>query len=169
MLDKLKKLLAPDVDIAAKLVVVSTFFGRVLTSHGERLVELEARQLQKGDKGDRGEKGEKGDPGPAGAVGPAGAIGPKGDTGPAGKDGKPGKDGKAGISVVDSEVDLDGHLVLKLSNGKIIDAGPLPELGSNSSTFVSGNAWQIEVSDTPPAHPPAYQLWLATNLTSACD
>jgi hypothetical protein len=159
MIDKLKKLLAPDVDIAAKLVVVSTFFGKVLTSYGERLVELEARQLQKGDKGDRGEKGEKGDPGPAGAVGPAGAIGPKGDAGINGKDGKPGKDGKQGVSVVDSEVDIDGHLVLKLSNGKVIDAGPLPE-GNTASTFVSGNAWQIEVSSTPPSNPQLNQLWL---------
>ena len=159
MIDKLKKLLAPDVDVAAKLVVVSTFFGKVLSSYSDRLLELEARQLQKGDKGDRGEKGDKGEDGDPGAVGPVGATGPKGDAGPAGKDGKSGKDGKAGISVVDSEVDIDGHLVFKLSNGKILDAGALPE-GNTASTFVSGNAWQIEVSSTPPANPQINQLWL---------
>ena len=169
MIDKLKQLLAPDVDIAAKLAVVSAFFGRILTTHDQRLVDLEARQLQKGDKGDRGEKGEKGDPGVAGKDGQVGATGPKGDTGPAGKDGKQGKNGKDGISVVSAEVALDNHLVFTLSNGKIIDAGELPTADEMIRTFVSGNAWQIYVGNTPPANPPENQLWFATNLTSACN
>ena len=169
MLDKLKQLLTPDVDVAAKLVAISAFLGKTLNTHDQRLVDLEARQLQKGDKGDRGEKGEKGDPGVAGKEGQTGAIGPKGDTGPAGKDGKQGKDGKAGISVVSAEIALDNHLVFTLSDGKIVDAGELPSAEEAVRTFVSGNAWQIHTGDTPPANPYENQFWFATNLTSACD
>jgi hypothetical protein len=70
-----------------------------------------------------------------GPTGPEGNQGPKGEDGRDGKDGVDGKDGKDGldgkdgdngadgVSVVDAEVDIDGHLVLKLSDGNIIDAG----------------------------------------------
>lgn len=77
---------------------------------------------------------------------------------------KDGKTGKQGVSVVDAEIAVDDHLVLKLSNGKEIDAGELPKASSESMLAVSGNAWQIDVSASAPAHPQVNQLWLATNV-----
>jgi hypothetical protein len=82
---------------------------------------------------------------------------------------KDGKSGKTGVSVVSANIAVDDHLVLKLSDGKEIDAGELPMKDGQGSVFVSGNSWQIIVSDTPPTNPPDKQLWFATNLTSACD
>lgn len=63
----------------------------------------------------KGEKGDKGDPGVHGK-------GIKGDQGPPGKDGV-GIPGKDGISIVDTWIAADNHLVVKLSDGKEIDAG----------------------------------------------
>jgi hypothetical protein len=71
-------------------------------------------QQQVGPKGD---KGDKGDPGPTGKDGADGRDGKDG------VDGKDGLDGKDGVSVVDASVDFDNSLVLKLSDGNIIDAG----------------------------------------------
>lgn len=158
MREALKQLLTPNVEIATKLVAISMFIGKMFERHDERLVDLEARQLQKGDKGDKGDRGEKGERGDQGAPGEPGAVGP---AGPEGKAGKDGKQGKQGVSITSSEIALDGHLVFKLSDGRIIDAGPLPEPKTGEDrVFVSGNAWQIEVSATPPANPQLNQLWL---------
>lgn len=82
----------------------------------------------------RGEKGDQGDAGPTGEKGPKGN---KGDTGPAGKDGKngvdgkdgaDGVDGKDGVGVEDANVDFDGHLVFKMTDGTEIDAGSVKPL-----------------------------------------
>lgn len=160
MLDRLKKLLEPEVSLNAKLIGVSLFIGKAVESLTERIVGLEARQLEKGERGEKGdtgpqgERGEKGDPGLQGLPGIAGLPGKDG------KDGKDGKTGKAGVSVVDSEIAADGHLVFKLSDGRMIDAGPLPENDSTSGVFVSGNAWQIAVSATAPSNPQLNDLWL---------
>ena len=161
MRDALKQLLQPDVAISAKLVAISMFIGKMFEKHDDRLVDLEKRQLQKGDKGekgDRGDAGAKGDKGDRGDTGPQGLVGP---VGAAGKDGKDGKKGKEGVSVVESEIAIDGHLVFKLSDGRIIDAGPLPEpSASDPAVFVAGNAWQIQVSAAPPTNPQVNDLWL---------
>ena len=89
-------------------------------------------------------------------------MGLKGDTGPAGKDGKQGKAGPKGVSVVDAEIDLDDHLVLKLSDGKILDAGELPnrepDIQAVISKQLSNN--QITVSSVAPANPSVNDLWL---------
>ena len=135
------------------------FLAKVIESLYPRIEELESRQLQKGDKGDKGEKGDKGvkgDRGDNGLPGVQGLIGPQGKEGKSGKDGKQGKDG---ISVVDAEIALDEHLVLKLSDGKELDAGKLPK-SDMSGVFVSGNAWQVTVSATAPENPQLNQLWL---------
>lgn len=160
MRDKLIQLLKPEASPDVKLSVVSLFIGKMIESLLPRIEELESRQLQKGDKGDKGEKGdrgEKGERGEKGASGDTGAVGPQGKEGKAGKDGKKGKDG---VSVVDAEIAVDDHLVLKLSDGKEIDAGELPKANTNGGVFVSGNAWQITVSATPPENPYINQLWL---------
>lgn len=65
-------------------------------------------------------QGKNGKDGKDGAPGKEGRPGRDGATGPAGKDGVAGKDG---ISVTKAKVDIDGQLVITLSNGKIIEAG----------------------------------------------
>lgn len=162
ILDKVKNLLRPDVDPSVKLTGVGVFIGKTFDWLETRITELEKRQLEKGDKGDKGES----------ITGPTGPIGPKGDngktgidgksiTGPKGDNGKPGKNGKDGISVIDAEVAADDHLVLKLSNGEIIDAGELPTgRTEQASVFVAGNAWQIAVSSAAPSSPQVNDLWL---------
>ncbi len=155
---KVIELVRPNVSPEAKISGVGMFFGRILDSFEERLNNLEARQLQKGDKGDRGEQGPKGKDGKDGLNGINGINGLDGKPG---KDGRDGKDGKNGVSVVDAEIAADDHLVLKLSNGNIIDAGPMPEAQSSSgSVFVSGNGYQITVSSTAPSNPQLNDLWL---------
>lgn len=157
MIDKIRSLLEPDVGVSAKLAAIALFIGRKFEIHDEAISKLEARQLEKGEKGDRGEAGPRGEPGVAGRDGAVGATGPQGADG---KTGKAGVKGKDGISVVDSEIALDGHLVFKLSDGRMIDAGPLPEAEKQGAVHVSGNAWQITVASTPPDNPQLNQLWL---------
>lgn len=163
ILDKVKNLLRPDVDPSVKLTGVGVFIGKTFDWLETRISDLEKRQLENGDHGERGEKGEPGAVGPKGIDGKSGAegksiTGPKGDKGDTGP---VGKNGKTGVSVVDAEVAADDHLVLKLSNGEIIDAGELPAGRTNSGgVFVAGNAWQITISSTPPENPQLNQLWL---------
>lgn len=156
MLEQIKALLTPSVSTDTKLKGVSIFIGRVLGKMDTRLVSLESRQLQKGDKGDKGDTGKDG---LNGKPGKDGKDGPKGKDGLNGKDGKEGADGNTGVSVVDSEVALDGHLVLTLSNGKIIDAGEIITEKVKDRVFVAGNAWQVIVSSVAPANPQINQLW----------
>lgn len=161
MFEKIKTLLIPDVSLDAKVKGVSLFIGKVLDKFDSRVSVLESKQLQKGDKGDRGEPGKDGKDGKSGKDGSNGCdglIGPKGDKGDTGP---VGKTGTKGISVVDAEVALDGNLVLKLSDGSIIDAGEIVQQSkSDSNVFVSGNAWQVTVSATAPDSPQLNQLWL---------
>lgn len=157
--EKLKSLLAPSVDTEIKLKGIGLFLGRILDKFDTRIVDLEARQLQKGDKGDRGEAGKDGKDGRDGrdstVAGPQGPKGDKGDTGAVGPK------GPQGTSVVDAEVDIDGSLVLKLSNGNIIDAGEIVQQVAKSTHFHSRQLanFQIVVSSTPPASPGVNDLW----------
>lgn len=160
MIDKLRLLLQPEVDVSLKLAAIATFFAKAFESTYSRLTDLEARQLQKGDKGDPGPKGQKGDKGVKGDRGEQGLRGEQGVPGEPGAVGPKGKDGTNGVSVIDSEIAADNHLVFKLSDGRIIDAGPLPEAGGNGQVFVSGNAWQVTVSATAPTTPALNDLWL---------
>lgn len=41
MIDKLKKLLEPDVSVSAKLIAISLFFGKFLERTEDRIVSLE--------------------------------------------------------------------------------------------------------------------------------
>lgn len=160
MIDKLRLLLQPEVDTGLKLAAVATFFAKAFESTYSRLTDLEARQLEKGDKGDPGPKGQKGDKGVKGDRGERGEPGLQGVRGEPGPKGKDGRDGKNGVSVVDAEIDVDGHLVFTLSDGRIIDAGELPAGEGAGQVFVSGNAWQITVSATAPTTPALNDLWL---------
>lgn len=161
MKEKLLRLLKPQASPEVKLSVVALFIAKVLESLEPRIQSLEERQLQKGDKGDKGDQGIKGDRGEVGPQGIAGIMGLPGKDGSDGKAGKKGEKGKDGVSVVDAEIAVDSHLVLKLSDGKIVDAGELPQAkGESGGVFVSGNAWQISVSAVAPSNPQVNDLWL---------
>ena len=157
--DTLKKLISPPVDPSIKLTGVGMFLGKLLDRFDSRVTDLEARQLQKGDKGDRGEQGPAGKDGRDGrdsiVPGPAGPKGDKGDTGPVGAK------GLQGVSVVDAEVAIDGNLVLKLSDGNIIDAGEIVQQVAKNSYFHSKQLanFQIVVSSVAPSNPSVNYLW----------
>jgi hypothetical protein len=158
--DKLKTLITPSVDPDVKLRGVGVFLGKTLDNFDNRVIELEKRQLLKGDKGDKGESvagpvGPTGPKGTDGKDGAPGAKGAKGDTGPVGKT------GPQGVSVVDAEVALDGNLVIKLSNGNIIDAGEIvQQITKSSQTYLKQlSNYQIVVSSTAPQSPQVNDLW----------
>ena len=156
--ETLKKLITPAVDPSVKLTGVGMFLGKLLDKFDSRVTDLEARQLQKGDKGDKGDS-TIGPPGRDGRDGKdsniPGPVGPKGDRGATGKS------GRDGVSVVDAEVALDGNLVLKLSDGKIIDAGEIVQQVAKNSYFHSKQLanFQIVVSSTAPSNPSVNDLW----------
>lgn len=76
---------------------------------------------------------------------------------------KSGINGKDGVSVVDAEIAVDDHLVLKLSDGKIIDAGELPSIDAGKIQQIVSTQTardQITVSATAPQNPQVNDLWL---------
>lgn len=87
-------------------------------------------QTIKGDTGDQGPEGK------AGKDGKDGKDGLSGPTGLAGKDGSDGIDGADGVGIEDAVIDIDGHLVLTLTNGNEIDAGDLTDTFQNSDKIV---------------------------------
>jgi hypothetical protein len=164
MFQRLVDLLKPDVSTEAKLTAVTVTVGKALerlidrvdTHEIKTLIPLkDGRDGEPGKIGPRGLKGDKGDPGKDGM----------GRDGKDGKDGKDavGKQGKQGVSVVDAEIAADDHLVLKLSDGKIVDAGELPSVDKGKiqqilSTQVARD--QITVSAVAPTTPQVNDLWL---------
>jgi len=159
ILERIKSLLAPKVSTDAKLAGISLFLGKTLDNFDQRVKTAENQQLIHGKDGINGKDGKDGKNGKDGRDGADGKDGASGTKGAKGDTGAVGKDGKAGVSVVDAEVALDGNLVLKLSNGKIIDAGELPAVKASADVFVAGNAWQITVSSVAPSNPQINQLW----------
>lgn len=104
--------------------------------------------------------GKDGINGKNGAPGKDGRAGRDGATGPAGKDGVAGKDG---IGVSKAKVDIDGMLVITLTNGKIIEAGKvfskavaekirvfsnadnrIPDLGGQSGKFLTTDGVNLQ-------------------------
>ena len=91
--------------------------------------EVQKSQLGKvqkitGPKGEKGDKGEPGKPGGQGVKGPigndgkVGPIGPAGPQGPKGEDGDKGEDGTDGVGIARVEQDIDGAIVVSLTNGE---------------------------------------------------
>lgn len=156
--DKIRKVLIPASDPSLKVMGLGLLVGKILDQTDTRIEALEQRQLQKGDKGDKGEKGDSGSSGPRGDGGLRGDVGL---TGPKGDKGDPGADGKPGVSVTDAEVDIDGHLVLKLSTGSVIDAGEVITESVKSSYTLARSLQnqQITVSLTAPTNPQVNDLW----------
>ncbi len=105
----------------------------------------------KGPKGDKGVKGPKGPQGPAGVSvkGPKGHVGPQGPQGPEGPQGPQGPEGpegEQGVSVMDANIDFDGHLTMAMSDGTVIDAGYIGKDVEGSYTYIAGggipDAWK---------------------------
>ena len=74
-----------------------------------------------GKAGNDGKQGAKGDRGPKGDSGPAGRQGPKGNDGKQGKPGKDGtvgEDGTDGVGIQDIEQDIDGAIVVTMTDGE---------------------------------------------------
>jgi hypothetical protein len=74
-----------------------------------------------GKAGNDGKQGAKGDRGPKGDSGPAGRQGPKGNDGKQGKPGKDGtvgEDGADGVGIQDIEQDIDGAIVVTMTDGE---------------------------------------------------
>ncbi len=131
---------------------------------------------RKGDKGPKGDQGNQGNQGltgntgpqgPEGPMGPTGARGGQGDTGAVGSQGPRGERGsegvqgpqgpigEQGVSIVDAQIDFDGHLTVFLSDGREIDAGRVSTSGEGDITYIagggggggSGKDWQPEIDD----------------------
>ena len=92
------------------------------------LSKIEAVEAVRGEKGDKGDPGPQGEKGPQGDKGDPGLPGAQGQDGADGKDGTNGTDGKDGVGVEDANVDFDGHLVFKMTDGTEIDAGSVKPL-----------------------------------------
>ena len=103
-------------------------------------LELEAEAARKaaekeelrgfpGGKGDPGAPGKEGDPGNPGGKGDPGGQGKpgdpggKGDPGKDGDPGQPGDEGEAGVGIEKAYVDVNHHLIIKLTSGKLLDTG----------------------------------------------
>lgn len=130
MFQRLVDLLKPDVSTEAKLTGITVTVGKEFERLQSQVNTIEIKTLIPLKDGEDGKDGKDGRDGKDGKIGPKGLDGKQGPKGDPGKDGKDGADGKNGVSVVDSEIAADDHLVLKLSNGKIIDVGELPGMST---------------------------------------
>jgi hypothetical protein len=160
---KLVDLLKPDVSTEAKLTAVTVTVGKAL----DRLIDrVDTHEIKTLIPLKDGRDGKDGKIGPRGLDGRSGKDGADGKDGRDGKDGAPGKDGKKGVqgvSVVDAEIAVDDHLVLKLSDGKIVDEGELPGVSSTKIQQIISTSLQnqqITVSATAPSDPSLNDLWL---------
>ena len=161
MLDKIVWLREPVVSTEAKIKAVSITIGKAVDRFESRLDTIEIKTLIPIERGERGRDGKDGRNGKDGLPGRDGVDGvglPCKDC----ADGKTGKAVKHGVSVIDAEIAADDHLVLKLSDGEIIDAGELPGVDSSKiqhiiSTQLPNN--QVYVSATAPSNPSVNDLW----------
>ena len=91
---------------------------------------LSIKDGRDGSDGRDGRDGKDGKPGKDGIQGPSGRDG---------KDGKNGVDGIDGVSVISANIDFDGSLVIKLSNGHEINAGEVMPLDLAERIKIIGN------------------------------
>lgn len=163
MLQRVIELLKPDVSTDAKLTGVSLLVGKTLDKYDSRLKTLEIKTLIPIERGEQGRPGKDGARGKDGENGRDGLNGKDGINGKDGKAGKNGTKGENGVSVVDAEIAVDDHLVLKLSDGKIVDVGELPSMDSGKIQQIISTSLQnqqITVSAAAPSNPSLNDLWL---------
>lgn len=157
LVDQLKAKVPSELKLNSTILLL----GRVYQKLEDRVISLEKRQLQKGDTGEKGKDGRDGRDGKNGIDGRNGLDGKDGRDGKNGIAGKVGEAGKDGVSVIDVDIAIDDHLVVKLSDGSIIDAGEIPKSSKTMMSIgSSGNAWQIAVQTTAPSNPQLNDLWL---------
>lgn len=127
----------------------------------ERFSRLDNKLVGKVDNLLSGKDGLPGKDGMPGRDGKAGRDGAQG------ADGRNGKDGKDGVGVSEAKVDIDGELVITLTDGRIIEAGKvftkavaekirvfsnmdnrIPELVGQSGKILSNNGVNVTWIDT---------------------
>ena len=64
-------------------------------------------------------------------------------------------------TVESADVEIDGHLIIRMSSGRIIDAGKI-DTTSNKVIATSSNKDQIILSPTAPVSPQINDLWIQT-------
>ena len=146
------------VSVKAQVEAVKMVVAKEIAPLVSRLDTIEIKTLIPVERGERGRDGKDGRNGKDGLPGRDGVDG-KSIVGPAGKDGK---QGKHGVSVIDAEIAVDDHLVLKLSDGEIIDAGELPSVDSNKIQHIISSQLpnnQVYVSAIAPSNPSVNDLW----------
>ena len=146
------------VSVKAQVEAVKMVVAKEIAPLVSRLDTIEIKTLIPIERGERGRDGKDGRNGKDGLNGRDGIDG----IGIQGKDGAPGKAGKHGVSVIDAEIAADDHLVLKLSDGEIIDAGELPGVDSSKIQHIISSQLpnnQVYVSATAPSNPSVNDLW----------
>jgi hypothetical protein len=96
-------------------------------------IEKRVASIQDGRDGADGRDGRDGKDGKPGKDGATGRPGRDG------KDGKDGRDGIDGISVISANIDFDGSLIIKLSNGKEINVGEVVPMDLAERIKIIGN------------------------------
>ena len=146
------------VSVKAQVEAVKMVVAKEIAPLVSRLDTIEIKTLIPIERGERGRDGKDGRNGKDGLNGRDGIDG----IGIQGKDGATGKAGKHGVSVIDAEIAADDHLVLKLSDGEIIDAGELPGVDSSKIQHIISSQLpnnQVYVSATAPSNPSINDLW----------
>lgn len=94
---------------------VKTYVGQVMQAFEARLAAIETRDWT----------GAKGDKGPPGIDGKDGEPGRDGKDGIDGRDGEKGDRGRNGADIAGATIGRDGQLLITLSNGDLLDLGPV--------------------------------------------
>lgn len=113
-----------------------------------RLMAVEARDPEKGERGERGEKGDRGDVGLRGETGIPGHDGKDGHDGKNGEPGPPGAQGEPGLAGKDGMPGLDGKDGAGPSRGR--HRGPWKydeKYHLDDSVTYGGSGWMAVVDD----------------------
>ena len=119
---------------------------KLIAIHDKLDKKINNLKLKHGVDGAKGSTGPQGATGLKGPQGPDGSKGPEGSKGTDGAKGPKGEQGDQGVSISDASVDLDGNLVIKLSDGNEIDAGAAlgGGLGNNNKPlYATGSTTKI--------------------------
>jgi hypothetical protein len=128
-----KKILLSGASTDAKLAALAILLSKELP---ELQASISTVEKQVGPKGDTGPKGD------AGKNGADGKDGRDGKDGKDGKNGASGSDGQDGVSIVSTNIDFDGSLIVTFSDGKVVNVGEVVgekgERGPQGAAGVSG-------------------------------
>jgi hypothetical protein len=110
-------------------------FNEIILTLNDKIEEVQKTLLEKISqvrtlKGDQGEAGKDGKNGKDGRDG---VDGRNGKDGRDGQDGRDGVDGTDGVGISEVVLELDNHLVVKLTDGREIDVGEIEGVSSNKA------------------------------------